>query len=328
MTPRRLIAVVPMIIGLVLGSAAPAVANDKTPQSTTQASERARIDVEFGAFVGGMQADPRLLTRFERKTRTQAKVASYYYGFGDVFPGSIEAGFAAGGARKVLVSWDMGATRFTEWSSGRHDAYLDQIVAKALAYPHDLYVRPWPEMNGDWQTFQPTVDGKLPHGGTYDEFIAAWRHVVSYTRSHGATNLKWVFNPTTDTYAQTTPIAKIWPGDDYVDVLGLDGFNWGKDNKWGRWLSFKRIYQRQYANLTALSPTDPVWVCEFGSKEPRKSDGAPVDRKHSKAKWLRGALKHKGMPRIEVMIHFNENKERDWRIESSKETLKMFRKLL
>jgi beta-mannanase len=324
MTPRRLIAVVPMVLGLVLGSAAPVLADDATPHS----SSRARVDVEFGAFVGGMQAKPNRLARFERKMRAQTAVASYYYGFGDVFPGPIEHRFAAGGTRKVLVSWDMGPTRFTEWSSGRHDAYLDQIVAHAVTYPHDLYVRPWPEMNGDWQTFQPTPRGELPHGGTYAEFVAAWRHVVDYTRARGATNLKWVFNPTTDTYAETTPVAKIWPGDAYVDVLGLDGFNWGRDNTWGKWLSFKRIYTRQYRNLTALSPTDPVWVCEFGTKEPRKADGAPVDRRHSKAAWLRDALKHKGMPRIEVMIHFNEKKERDWRIESSKDSVRMLRKLL
>jgi len=327
MTPRRLAAVVTIIVGLVLGSAGPSFADDSNtnPPAT---SSRARVDVEFGAFVDGMQANPAKLARFERKARTQAKVASYYYGFGDVFPGPIERGFAAGGTRKVLVSWDMGPTRFSEWTLGAHDAYLDQIVAQAVAYPYDLYVRPWPEMNGDWQAFQPTPAGDRQYGGTYAEFVAAWRHVVDYTRAHGATNLKWVFNPTTDTYAQTTPIAKIWPGDAYVDVLGLDGFNWGRDSSWGKWLSFKRIYKRQYANLTALSPADPVWVCEFGSKEPKKADGAPVDRKHSKATWLRDALRHKGMPRIAVMIHFNADKERDWRIESSKDSLKMFRKLL
>jgi hypothetical protein len=323
MTPRRLAAVVPIMIGLVLGSAAPALADDNT-----KTTSRARVNVEFGAYVDNMQANPARFDRFARRTRTNLDVASYYYGFGDVFPAAPERHFAAGGTRKVLVSWDMGPTRFTEWSSGRHDSYLDQIVAQAVAYPYDLYVRPWPEMNGDWQAFQPTPAGERAFGGTYGEFIAAWRHVVDYTRAHGATNLKWVFNPTTDTYAQTTPVAKIWPGDAYVDVLGLDGFNWGKDNKWGKWLSFERIYKRQYANLTALSATDPVWVCEFGSKEPRKRDGAPIDRKHSKAKWLRDALLHKGMPRIKVMIHFNENKERDWRIESSKASLKMFRKLL
>jgi len=30
------------------------------------------------------------------------------------------------------------------------------------------------------------------------------------------------FNPTTDTYAGTTPVTSIWPGAAYVDVLGLD----------------------------------------------------------------------------------------------------------
>ena len=59
----------------------------------------------------------------------------------------------------------MGPTRFTEWTRGDHDAYLDQIVSYAVAYRDDVYVRPWPEMNGDWQTFQPTPEGARPTVG-------------------------------------------------------------------------------------------------------------------------------------------------------------------
>ena len=112
--------------------------------------------VQVGAYVDGMQDDPARLAAWEAEVGGRAEIASYYYGYGDVFPARTERVFADGGNRKVLLSWDMGPTRFTEWSAGDHDAYLDQIAAAARAYPHEAYVRPWPEMNGDWQTFQPT----------------------------------------------------------------------------------------------------------------------------------------------------------------------------
>ena len=99
----------------------------------------------------------------------------------------------------------------------------------------------------------------------------------------GATNLKWVFNPAADTYAETTPVGKIWPGAAYVDVLGIDGFNWGKDNHWGRWLSFGESSGRCTAADEDCTLHAPVWICEFGSKEPRRHDGAPRDRRQSKA---------------------------------------------
>ena len=273
--------------------------------------------VELGSFAQDMQADPERLAAWERAVGGRAQIASYYSGLGDDLPAAPGGDFSAGGTRKVLLSWDMGPTRFSEWSSGAHDDYLDQIAAAARAYPYQVFVRPWPEMNGDWQTFQPTADGSRPHGGTYRQFKLAWRHVVTYLRDRGADNLRWVFNPTADTYAGTTPVSRIWPGSAYVDVLGLDGFNWGQDASWGRWLSFARIFRGQYDNLTALDPRAPVWICEVSSKEPEKNDGAPADPDHTKAAWIRGMLDYEGMPRLRAVVWFDADKERDWRATSS-----------
>lgn len=299
---------------VVAGAGGSAAGSQGSHRATTATlGERA----VFGAFVEGMQAKPGLLARVEKKIGAPVGIASYYYGFGDVFPAAPEQRFSRDGTRTVLVSWDMGSTRFAEWTSGQHDEYLDQIAQAALDYPHDVYVRPWPEMNGDWQSFQPTADGARPHGGTYEEFKRAWRYVVTYLRSAGATNLRWVFNPTADTYAETTPVERIWPGAEYVDVLGLDGFNWGIDKAWGRWLSFDQIFSRQYRRLAALHPTAPVWLCEVASKEPRRHDGAPKDPKHRKDAWVRTMLADTSMPRISAVIWFHSKKERDWRLTSS-----------
>lgn len=295
---------------------------------SSPAGRRLADRVQFGAFVDGMQADPARLTRFEQRLGADVRIASYYYGYGDVFPAATEKAFAAGGRRKVLLSWDMGPTRFTEWSTGRHDHYLDQVAAAARAHPHVVHVRPWPEMNGDWQSFQPTARGERPHGGTYGEFKRAWRYVVTYLRTRGATNLRWVFNPTADTYAQTTPVDKIWPGRRYVDVLGLDGFNWGRDASWGRWTSFRRIFRSQYGNLTALHPTAPVWICEVASKEPAVDDGAPADPRRDKAAWVRAMFADTSMPRLRAVVWFHAAKERDWRVDSSPSVLRAVRRVL
>lgn len=284
-------------------------------------ADRARL----GAYVDGMTQNPEKLPAFERMVGAKTDIASYYYGFGDVFPGPVERELADGGTRDILLSWDMGPTRFTDWSSGRHDDYLDQIAAAARSYPHRVFVRPWPEMTGDWQTFQPTLLGLRPHGGTYAQFIAAWRYVVSYLRKQGADNLRWVFNPDAGTYLGTTPVNLIWPGKEYVDVLGLDGFNWGRDASWGRWQSFSDIFRSQYDKLTALHPTAPVWICEVASKEPRTNDGSPVDRSHNKGDWIRRMFDYRGMPRIKALIWFHTKKERDWRVNSSRGARKAFR---
>ncbi len=293
-----------------------------------RAARRLVDRVEFGAYVDQMTHDPARLARFESMVGTSTDIASYYWGYGDIFPGATERSFARGGKRKVLLSWDMGPTRFSEWTGGRHDHYLDQIVAAARAYPWTVYVRPWPEMNGDWQEFQPTASGSKRYGGTHAEFRAAWRYLVTYFRARGVKNLRWVFNPTADVYAGTTPVRKIWPGARYVDVLGLDGFNWGRDKGWGTWQSFEQIFAAQYRRLTRLHPTAPVWICEVASKEPRRRDGAPRDLARSKARWIADALNTRSFPRLRALVWFQARKERDWRANSSGASLRTMRRLL
>lgn len=325
-TPRR--ARTRVIVAVALGLALLATVFTWTGAEAAKAREPLHKNVRFGAWVEGMTLEPARLDALGRRLRADVAVASYYWGFGDVFPAAPELAHSRGGTRDVLLSWDMGETRFAEWSRGDHDGYLDQIAEAALAYPYDVHIRPWPEMNGDWQSFQPTRDGSKAHGGTPDEFVAAWRHVVDHLRAAGVDNVKWVFNPTVDTYAETTKVGDIWPGAAYVDVLGLDGFNWGRDSLWGEWRPFANVFRKQYQRLTRLHPTAPVWICEVGSKEPRRHDGAPRDRRQSKARWITDMMQARAFPRIDTVVWFNEEKERDWRIESSRASLRAMRQAL
>ncbi len=311
-------------------AAAPAGIGDSAHRSHSDRDERRdRLAerVRLGAHVKGMSHEPGRLARFEQMARREVDVASIYWGYGDVFPGTTELSLADQGRRDVLLSWDMGATRFTDWSSGSQDAYLDRIASAALAYPYTVYVRPWPEMNGDWQAFQPTPGGERPYGGTPEEFVDAWRHVVDHFRARGVSNIRWVFNPAADIYAETTPVASIWPGPAYVDVLGIDGFNWGRGGRFGAWRSFDQIFGPMYRELTRLHRDAPVWICEVGSKEPRRADGAPRDPDRSKAAWIRQAMMTRRYPRMTTLVWFQERKERDWRINSSRPALRAFLKV-
>ncbi len=275
--------------------------------------------VAFGAYVDGMVARPDRFTSLERTLGSPLEVASYFYGYGDEFPAAIERGFADQGRRQVLLSWDMGPYDFRSWSSGAHDAYLRRIGAHAAAYPHEVYVRPWPEMNGDWVDFQPTTGARKPHGGTPAEFVAAWRHVVKTVRAAGGDNIRWVFNPTADVYAETTDVRTIWPGRDYVDVLGIDGYNWGQDATWGRWQSFEQVFAAQYARLTSLDPTLPVWICEIASADPA-GDTDPLGPS-DKGRWISEMFASTAFPRLTTLVWFDEDKERDWRLTSSASSL-------
>lgn len=325
-----------LLTAVVVGGAAwPADSHGEVARpEQAQSGAAPLIDrVLFGAFVGEdaahtMVDDPQLLSDFEQQVGAPVQVASYFYQVGDVFPGPRETAFADGGRRSLLLAWHLGSTReyrFTAWSAGRFDDYLRRIGRAAAQFPYPIYVRPWPEMNADWVPFQPTTSGGRAAGGTPREFVQAWRHVVDIVRAAGGTNIQWVFNPTADVYAETTDVRDIWPGRQWVDVLGLDGYNWGN---LPRWRSFSDIFRAQYDRLTSLASRLPVWVCEFGSREPTVDDGAAVDTAHDKGEWLQSVFSSRQWPRIKALVAFDVRKERDWRFSSSPSALAAVRTAL
>ena len=65
--------------------------------------------------------------------------------------------------------------------------------------------------------------------GTAAEFVAAWRHYVSVFRARGVTNVAWNWIMTPSSF-RTPPIGPganaLYPGDDVVDWISLDPYNW------------------------------------------------------------------------------------------------------
>ena len=286
---------------LVLGAAPPASAAGR---------------VALGAYCDGMDRQPQRLDALSSTLRQSLSIASVFRGAGDVWPGPTEARIAAG--RTLLVSWYLDHRSYGYWTSPAARSELVTVARRVKAYGRPVAIRPWAEMNGDWQPWQPTsrpVDG---YASGYGAFIAAWRHIVNLFRGEGVRNVKWVFNPTTDTYAGTTDVRRIWPGRDYVDVLGLDGYNWGTGGVF-TWRSFESIYRTQYNRLVSLAPGMPLWICEVGCADPLSvHDGVKAPVGQSKGRWwLDAAAAVRRMPAVQAVVLFDVKKERDWRVQSS-----------
>ncbi|HEX5661107.1 MAG TPA: glycosyl hydrolase [Polyangiales bacterium] len=304
--------------------------------AATAHAQPLRDRVLLGAFVNGVpysDTGVRDLRALERSLGSKLEIASGFVDWEYVLGNERDLALSAGGTRTLLYSWEphcsaQGCVTLGQVARGEHDAYLLRVAASMKRFPHDLYVRPWGEMNAEWSAWQP--DSGRNRAGTREEFIAAWRHVHTLFREQGVHNLKFVFNP--DASDDGTPVPSIWPGAEYVDVLGIDGYNWG-DGKGDSWTSFEDIFARMYGVLTALHPTAPVWICELGSKEPRANDGsatrpAPVDPKHDKGAWIDAMMQSPAFPRLTALVFFNVRKERDFRLESSPESLRAIRKQL
>jgi mannan endo-1,4-beta-mannosidase len=88
------------------------------------------------------------------------------------------------------------------------------------AAPIPIVFRPYHEHNGDWFWW-----GKGP--ATEQEFISLWRFTVEYLRDRkGVHNLLYAFSPDRSRLRPESEQDYFYgyPGDDYVDILGLDNY--------------------------------------------------------------------------------------------------------
>ena len=106
-----------------------------------------------------------------------------------------------------------------------------------------------------------------------------------------------------------------YPGNEYVDFVGLDIYNGA--GKSILWKSFRKEGIENYFILTQQLPDKPLLICETASRE-RKSN--ETDFAQNKAEWIcqmSDALKS-DMSKIRLLSWFNETET--FKINSSKET--------
>ena len=85
-------------------------------------------------------------------------------------------------------------------------------------------------------------------------------------------------------------IAAYYPGDQYVDWVGMDGYNWGTTANTS-WQSFDAVFSDIYRQLTALT-AKPLMIGEF----------ACAEQGGDKAAWISDALLKIGTayPRVKL----------------------------
>ena len=323
---RSLLAVAALATAsLVTAPAALPGAGDPTAAAAQPTALTSTIPLDLGAYSQGMDRDPRVLDRTASAVGRPMAIASVFRGRGDDPYWPYPSDRAMGATRTLLVAWSLeDYGNYAYWSSGRGDAVLRAKARTLRAYGRPVVLRPWAEMNADWVAHQPTAGAAKSRGGSPAQFKAAWRRAVTIFRQERATNVRWAFNPTTDTYAGTTDVRTIYPGNDVVDILGLDGYNWGttRTRNLG-WRSFDNVYATQYQRLVALAPRKPVWICEISSADPASAGvsrvpvSAPSGR--SKATWWRDAFARMrtGYRNVQAVVIFDVDKERNWRVASS-----------
>jgi hypothetical protein len=267
----------------------------------------ASASIQLGVYTPGVPASTEELSDYSAMVGRPPEIVSWYREFGRPLMEPAEAEALRGTGETPMVTWEPHDASLLGIASGAYDAYLHEAATIAKSWEGPLLLRFAHEMNGGWYSWGS--DGATP-----ETYVAAWRHIVALFRGDGADNVRWVWSPYVLAGGKY-PIAPYFPGEEWIDYVGLDGYNWGRAR--GAWQSFQAVFSSSYALVTELS-AKPVIVAETGSSE------AGGD----KAAWIRSAfmsaIPHE-FPRVSAVVWFNSNKEQDWRIDSSRASLDAYR---
>lgn len=280
-----------------------------TPQPT--AAPVAQHSIKFGVIVNDYANRTGELESVKKQLNNRVSSVTIYKQFGNGNKSLIlqDLSYIKSQQMELIVTWepwnpDEGMTQTTDYLTeiiaGSQDSYIKEFANSVKSYNAPVVIRFAHEMNGNW----------YPWGNRAEEYKAAYRHLYEVFRQEGVSNVVWEWSVNADNvpYRAPSDVARFYPGNDVVDRISIDGYNFGEP-----WRSFDQVFKPMYSFL-AKNYHQPILIGETASGEVGGD----------KALWITQALSSaKGgqYPRLTGFTWFHLIKERDWRIDSSQASL-------
>ena len=268
---------------------------------------------EYGALLG-MYGKPkdgdwtkagvqRRFNKLESLAGRSFDIGHYYYGFTAAFPTWRERWHRDNG-RVPLVSWD--ARTSTQVTAGQHDATIRARADNVKAHQDPVLIR------YGWEMSEGVNHAAA---GSASEFKAAWKHIVSIFRSRGANNAQFVWCPTAWAF-HTGRAQQYYPGDDCVDWICADGYNWAPRKAGDPWRGFGEIFDAFYS--WGAPRNKPLMVGEFGVQEGTAG---------RKANWFRAVPQtlQNEYPDIKAIVYFDSDNPYPWWMDTSSSAVAGFK---
>jgi hypothetical protein len=265
------------------------------------------MTLQWGAYVGG---GAKGLSNFESLVGAKVDILA---DFEDWSPGnfpSYDASNVGAAGKTLLIFWEP-QYDYDAINGGEEDAVIAQFAAAAKAYGYPVILVPFDEMNlneNTWGAYQGT--------NTPAKFIQAWQRVHSFFADDANVKFAWDVNNVSVPDTALNSIASYYPGDAYVDYVGIDGFNFGDPTQ-----SFDQIFDNGIAQLEGYGK--PIYLFSMASAE-----------YPGKAAWITEGLgiHIKTYANIAGWVWFNQNDAVvpgsgdtiDWTIDSDRSSLAAF----
>ena len=255
----------------------------------------------FGVAEDGLPGDTALFAKLATQTGKAPSQLSWF--------STWDSGYDAA---KVRASWAQGALPMITWMTvaqsssaptagsytlarivnGDFDAYLLRYAGAVIKTGLPVAIRFDHEMNGNWFPWSAGMPANAGGTGQPNLYVQAWRHVWNVFDSVGANDdVIWVWAPsrvdsivphsTKPGLKYETGLAEDYPGDQYVDWVGMSAYQYKPSDGWRFETTFRNT-------LTALHQlcAKRIFVAETGATEAVGS----VDYATEKAKWINETL--------------------------------------
>lgn len=227
----------------------------------------------FGAFVPHDKSDlADRVKEYEKHVDRRLDIVYTYHDMSAVTDTRLEGQLLTeqeqrvGEDRMLLLSWESkwwggtGAQQPTwkEIAAGELDESVIDVQARRVGE--------YGERTGKkvFLSFDLEMDTRTPDNGTPADYVRAYRHIHDRFRELGVDNVVWTW-VITGYLNHADLFERMYPGDDYVDWIGYNQYNYYLCHKTD-WLSFAQTQHATHDWIRAhLSDDKPLMLSEFGS---------------------------------------------------------------
>ena len=234
------------------------------------------------------------------------RITSYYTSaFSMPFP----VGFATQAAAKgtmVLEQWQPRGTSNKAIAGGAEDPVIIAAAKAVASVPNQVIISYGQEMNGDWYDWGTTGSGNSNPA----DYVAAYQHVYNIFKQQGVRNVTWLWDPNVQ-YTGSTPLWEVYPGDMYVDWVGLDGYFSVPD------INFNMLFGPSIATLRQITGK-PLLIAEVGAS------GAAAPEQ------IADTFANARLAGVAGVVYFDEAQSgdpmhQDWRLENNASSMAAFK---
>ncbi len=201
------------------GQSSPASTAASSSPSSLPYNMSGLLDPAGGKFFGvEAEGAPALgpVSAFAASVGKRPDLVGQYLAWGSSFdPQAVAAAWAYGAM--YYIAWEPYDTTVQAIGDGQSDGYITRFAEAVRALNLPVAISFGHEMNGNWYPWGTT-------GTSAAQFVAAWRHIHNLFVQAGASNVIWVWNPNIINPVPQVQLAPYWPGDSYVDWVGITGY--------------------------------------------------------------------------------------------------------